>query len=117
MCRTPAAALEVLCTLVSQMHDPLSETKRPPDRCKIVLPTGLVMVEDADFSGILIPEDSSMATEVDHPHIIRLHEWYEGSSKIYLVMDAIKARSILVKISQRDLFGGVSKTKETRKTL
>eukprot|EP00439_Symbiodinium_sp_Y106_P040451 s3822_g4.t4 len=31
---------------------------------------------------------------VDHPHIIRLHEWYEGSSKIYLVMDAIKGGTL-----------------------
>eukprot|EP00913_Durusdinium_trenchii_P011702 g10990.t1 len=36
----------------------------------------------------------SSAEQVDHPHIIRLHEWYEGSSKIYLVMDAIKGGTL-----------------------
>ncbi|CAE7022031.1 unnamed protein product [Symbiodinium sp. KB8] len=41
-----------------------------------------------------IEKEIMVLRQVDHPHIIRLHEWYEGSSKIYLVMDAIKGGTL-----------------------
>lgn len=27
--------------------------------------------------------------QIDHPHVVRLYEWYEGSSTVYLVIDAL----------------------------
>lgn len=32
--------------------------------------------------------------ELDHPHLIRLYEWYEGGSSIYLVLDALKGGTL-----------------------
>jgi len=32
--------------------------------------------------------------QIDHPHIVRLYEWYEGSNSIYLVLDALKGGTL-----------------------
>lgn len=32
--------------------------------------------------------------QLDHPHVIRLYSWYEGSGSIYLVLDALKGGTL-----------------------
>lgn len=32
--------------------------------------------------------------ELDHPHVVRLYEWYEGTSSIYLVLDALNGGTL-----------------------
>eukprot|EP00931_Biecheleriopsis_adriatica_P024230 TRINITY_DN15152_c0_g1_i2.p1 TRINITY_DN15152_c0_g1~~TRINITY_DN15152_c0_g1_i2.p1 ORF type:complete len:654 (+),score=161.47 TRINITY_DN15152_c0_g1_i2:74-2035(+) len=41
-----------------------------------------------------IEKEIMVMREMDHPHIIRLYEWYEGSSTIYLVIDALKGGTL-----------------------
>ncbi|CAJ1404819.1 unnamed protein product [Effrenium voratum] len=54
----------------------------------------VVMKSQAKLPVEDIEKEIMVLRQVDHPHIIRLHEWYEGSSKIYLVMDAIKGGTL-----------------------
>jgi len=32
--------------------------------------------------------------QLDHPHVVRLYAWYEGSNSIYLVLDALKGGTL-----------------------
>jgi len=41
-----------------------------------------------------IEKEILVMRQVDHPHIVRLFEWYEDSNRIYLVMEALKGGTL-----------------------
>jgi calcium-dependent protein kinase len=41
-----------------------------------------------------IEKEIMMLKELDHPHVIRLYEWYEGSNTVYLVIDTLKGGTL-----------------------
>lgn len=51
-----------------------------------------------------IEREIMMLREIDHPHVVRLYEWYEGSNTVYLVIDALKGgtlREVVLKSSEQ----------------
>lgn len=41
-----------------------------------------------------VEKEVMVMMEVDHPNICRLHEWFEGSTTIYLVIDALRGGTL-----------------------
>jgi len=41
-----------------------------------------------------IEKEIMIMRQLDHPHIVRLFEWYEGSSTVYLVIDCLKGGTL-----------------------
>jgi len=41
-----------------------------------------------------IEKEIMVMLQLDHPHIVRLYEWYEGASTVYLVLDALKGGTL-----------------------
>lgn len=41
-----------------------------------------------------IEQEILIMRQVDHPHIVRLFEWYEDGNRIYLVLDYLKGGSL-----------------------
>jgi serine/threonine protein kinase len=57
------------------------------------------VVKSAAKSKVKIPVEDvereiMIMMQLDHPHVIRLHSWYEGASSVYLVMDALKGGTV-----------------------
>jgi calcium-dependent protein kinase len=51
-----------------------------------------------------IEQEILIMRQVDHPHIVRLFEWYEDSSRIYLVLECLKGgtlKDIVVQLQQQ----------------
>jgi len=41
-----------------------------------------------------IEQEILIMRQVDHPHVVRLFEWYEDKAKIYLVQEALKGGTL-----------------------
>jgi serine/threonine protein kinase len=41
-----------------------------------------------------IEKEIQIMRQIDHPHIVRLYEWYEGTSTVYLIIDALKGGTL-----------------------
>jgi len=41
-----------------------------------------------------IEREIMVMQQIDHPHIVRLYEWYEGKHSIYLVLDCLKGGTL-----------------------
>lgn len=43
--------------------------------------------------------------QIDHPHMVRLFEWYEDANRVYLVLDYLKGGSlkdVIVQLNKKD---------------
>ncbi|CAJ1344093.1 unnamed protein product [Effrenium voratum] len=53
-----------------------------------------------------IEQEILIMRQVDHPHIVRLFEWYEDGNRIYLVLDYLKGGSLkddtIVQLNKKD---------------
>ncbi|CAE8603445.1 unnamed protein product [Polarella glacialis] len=52
-----------------------------------------------------IEREIMVMLRLDHPHVIRLYGWYEGSSTIYLIMDALKGGTLRDALLQQQSTG------------
>mmetsp|Transcript_69232 Transcript_69232/g.200559 ORF Transcript_69232/g.200559 Transcript_69232/m.200559 type:complete len:660 (-) Transcript_69232:48-2027(-) len=71
------------------------------------------VVKAAGKSNVRLPVEDvereiMVMMELDHPHLVRLYEWYEGSSSIYLVLDALTGGSLQEVILKRAEGVGIS---------
>jgi Ca2+-binding EF-hand superfamily protein/tRNA A-37 threonylcarbamoyl transferase component Bud32 len=51
-----------------------------------------------------IEREILVLSQIDHPHIVRFYEWYEGSNTVYLVIDSLKGgtlREVVLKSSEQ----------------
>jgi len=51
-----------------------------------------------------VEREIMVMTELDHPHIVKLYEWYEGNNSIYLVLDPLHGGTLqeVVLLRQRN---------------
>ena len=52
-----------------------------------------------------IEQEILIMRQIDHPHMVRLFEWYEDGNRIYLVLDYLKGGSlkdVIVQLNKKD---------------
>jgi len=67
--------------------------------CKHKLTGDERVVKSVEKSQVKLPVEDiereiMVMLQIDHPNVVRLYEWYEGSTSIYLVLDALKGGTL-----------------------